>query len=336
MKKGAFTGIKTIQIECQTRYPIVSSYEFDFLKEEESIQKLLKPCTIYFIIQRPVLYFENFRSGAGAIFFEITDGTGTPPLTCRFIPSDNGLCGIDEELDIKIHFYKKVPDTEEPYNDVAMFQLYTAKGIYLGWFSPNVILYGLFSEALEVSVCGPIKDYIDYEVHYIGKAFDQNIWDRLTGHKKKEKILIREDALNSKSLKNSYEISLLMLDVEGFTEGNLYPYMNFWLSPGVKPILYEFTFDADDPRFAEYNKPKVELGAIELTNEVEAFLVSIYKPKYNEIQFANYPNISSGTRSVGYTESSLFVQKMPAILHTKNMKGNVIFPDHIDELVAGS
>lgn len=336
MASEIFTGIKTIQIECQTRYPIVSSYEFDFLKEEEAIQKLLKPCTIYFIIQRPVLYFANFRSEAGAILFEITDGTGTPPLACRFIPSENGFCKIDEELDIKIHFYKRTPDLDEPYNDVAMFQLYTVKGDYLGWFSPNVILYGLFSEKLDVSVDGPVKDYIDYEVHYIGKAFDQNIWDRLTGHKKKEKILIREDALNSKSLKNSFEIALLMLDIEGFTEGNLYPYMNFGLSPGVKPILYEFTFDAEDQRFAEYNKPKVEIGALELTNEVEAFLVSIYKPKYNKIQFANYPNISSGTRSLGYSESSLFVQKMPAILYTKTMKGNVVFPSHIADSSARS
>lgn len=33
---------------------------------------------------------------------------------------------------------------------------------------------------------------------------------------------------------------------------------------------------------------------------------------------------------------TLHHQKMPAILRTKNMKGNVIFPDHIAELVAGS
>lgn len=326
-----FVGVKTIQIDCQTRYPIVSSYEFDFLKEEEVIKKLLKPCTIYFIIQRPVLYFSNFRSEPGVISFEIVDGTSTPPLKCRFIPSDSGFCKDNEELDVKIEFYKKKPDEVEPYNDIAIFQLYKTSGDYLGWFSPNVILYGLFAKTLKIEIHGPIKDYIDYQVHYIGQAFDQDIWDRLTGHKKQEKILIREDPLNSKNLKLSYEVALLMLDIEGFTEGTIYPYMGFSLPSNVKPIFYKFTFDESDPRFVEYNKPQVTPDAVELTNEVEASLVSAFKPKYNEIAFKNYPKIKSGTRSLGYSNSSLFIQKMPAILYTETLKITPIFPEHITD-----
>lgn len=32
-------GIKTIQTHAQTRYPIVSAYEFEFLKSESEIQE---------------------------------------------------------------------------------------------------------------------------------------------------------------------------------------------------------------------------------------------------------------------------------------------------------
>jgi len=34
-------GVKTIQIHARTRYPIVSAYEFEFLKTEQEIQALL-------------------------------------------------------------------------------------------------------------------------------------------------------------------------------------------------------------------------------------------------------------------------------------------------------
>lgn len=100
-------GVKNIQISCQVRYPIVSAYEFEFLKKEQTIQRLLKPCTIYFILQRPVLYFSNLRSHNGVLFFEIRDGTESPPLKCELVPSDNGFCRPDEELEIEFQFYKK-------------------------------------------------------------------------------------------------------------------------------------------------------------------------------------------------------------------------------------
>ena len=54
----------------------------------------------------------------------------------------------------------------------------------------------------------------------------------------------------------------------------------------------------------------------ELTSEVEAMLVNMFKPAYNDIKFENYPNIEKGTRSAGYTYSSLIIEKLPARLKT--------------------
>jgi hypothetical protein len=320
-----FKGVKNIQINCQTRYPIVSAYEFEFLKKEETIQRLLKPCTIYFILQRPVLYFSNLCTQGGVLSFEIRDGTESPPLKCELIPSDNGFCQPDEELEIEVQFYKKMPDLTQPYNDVAGFKLHSLEGEFIGWFSPNVILYGLFDGNLKVRVDGPIQAYLDYEVHYIGQAFSQDIWKRLTGHEKMQSILTLEDTLNTKNLKAPFEISLLMLDIDGLDEGTFFPYLDFGLSEGVEPIIYEFSDEEDDPEFEKFFEPNIDLRAKELTNEVEAFLVSTFKPKYNEILFSNYPNITSGTRSVGYSESFLFIQKMPAILRTDHHTQDLIF-----------
>lgn len=326
-----FEGIKTIGIHSQTRYPIVSAYEFEFLKSEAEIQKLLKPCTIYFILQRPLLYFENLRSEGGVISFEIRDGTSKLPLTCDFNPASNGFGVPGGDLELQIEFYKKVPDQVQPFGDVAAFKLRTLTGKHLGWFSPNVVIYQFLQGKLKVDLQGPIDSYLDYEVHYIGKSFAQDIWKRLTGHHKMQSILTREDALNSRNLKAPFEIALLMLDIDGFTEANIYPHFDFALQEGVEPIVHQFTFAEEDTRFDEYFSPKLKPRALELTNEVEAMLVNMFKPKYNEVLFENYPKISSGTRSAGYTSSELVIERMPAILRTAHHTQGIVLPALVDQ-----
>lgn len=320
-------GIKTIQIHAQTRYPIVSAYEFEFLKSESEIQALLKPCTIYFILQRPLLYFDNLHIADGLITFNITDDSNSPPLECTFIPSENGFCQPDEELLIDVQFYKKTPDTKAPFNDVAAFKLFTLNEKFLGWFSPSKFLYEYLDQKFKAQIRGDVADYLDFQVHYVGKAFSQDIWNRLTGHHKMQSILTLEDSLNQRSLRAPFEISLLMLDIDGYDEANIFPSFDFALQPGIEPIVHRFSEVEDDGTFEEYYTPKLPPRAAELTSEVEALLVSTFKPNYNEVLFENYPNIKAGTRSAGYTQSTLIIEKMPAILKTEHHVQWLVFPD---------
>jgi hypothetical protein len=158
--------------------------------------------------------------------------------------------------------------------------LFTLDEKFLGWFSPNMFLYAYLDKRLRANVIGSIRDYLDYQVHYIGKAFSQDIWNRLTGHHKMQSILTLEDALNQRYLRAPFEISLLMLDVDGYDEANIFPTFDFAVQPGIEPIVHHFSEDEDDGTFEKYYEPKLEPRAPELTSEVEAFLVSTYKPKY--------------------------------------------------------
>jgi hypothetical protein len=63
----------------------------------------------------------------------------------------------------------------------------------------------------------------------------------------------------------------------------------------------------------------------ELTSEVEAMLINSFKPEYNKIQFNNYPMIKRGTRSKGYTESSLVIERNPTTLKTEYFKLDAVF-----------
>ncbi|HAS6299978.1 TPA: hypothetical protein RQL07_004382 [Vibrio vulnificus] len=321
-------GIKNIQIHATTRYPIVSAYEFEFLKTESQVKELLKPCTIYFIMQRPVLYINNFVAKHGKISFEINDDTDSAPLICSFYPSDNGFCRSDEELLIDAQFYKKQPDLSQPFNEMAAFKIHAIDQEFLGWFSPQKFIYEFLCGGLKAKVDGCIEDYLDYTVHYIGKAFSQDIWERLTGHHKMQKILTLEDSLNTKALKAPFEISLLMLDIDGFDESNIFPLFDFAIPDGVDPVIHTFDFNDDNESFENYYLPKLESKSEELTTETEAFLVSLFKPSYNDTLFKNYPNIKNGTRDAGYTSSTVLIENLPAILITDTHTQNVILPKY--------
>jgi len=320
-------GVKIIQIHAQTRYPIVSAYEFEFLKSEAEIQALLKPCTIYFILQRPLLYFTNVRPANGEIRFEISDCSTKPPLKCTFELAANGFGQPGEDILIDVQFYKKTPDQAPPFNDVAVLKFLDVKNEFLGWFSPAKFIYELLSNSLRADVEGDISHYLDYTVHYIGKSFSQDIWNRLTGHHKMQSILTLEDSLSTKASRAPFEISLLMLDIDGYDEGNLFPSFDFALDPCVAPIIHEFTFDDDGESFSKYYDPKLAPRSPELTTEVEALLISSFKPKYNDVLFENYPVIKSGTRSAGYTQSRLIIERMPAILRTEHHVQNLVLPN---------
>jgi len=328
-----FNGIKTIQIHAQTRYPIVSAYEFEFLKSETEIQALLKPCTIYFILQRPLLYFDNVKIENGEITFRICDSSSSEPLHCTFEPSECGLGAPDEEILLDVQFYKKTPDTVPPFNDVGALRFLNLKRDFLGWFSPTKFLYEYLLGTLAATIDGDITKYLNYKVHYIGKSFSQDIWNRLTGHEKMQSILTLEDVISAHpNARAPFEICLLMLDIDGFDEANLFPSFEFMLQPGDVPIVHNFTMeDDDDQSFIKYYSPALEPRAAELTTEVEAMLVSSFKPKYNKIVFEKYPFIQSGTRSAGYTKSSLLIERMPAILSTDDHEQGLVLPRHSND-----
>jgi hypothetical protein len=319
-------GIKNIQIHARCAYPIVTAYEFEFLKSEAEVQAILKPCTVYIIAQRPLVYFQNLRSVDGLLTFEIADRSSTTPLRCSFDPRANGFAADDEDLLVDIQFYKSTADTSEPFNDVAGIKLRSIAGGFLFWLTPQKFIHHVLTDRLKADIEGDIISFIDYKVHYIGQAFSQEIWSRLTGHEKMQSILTKEFPSDSSVPMSSFEVSLILLDIAGFDEANLFPYFGFGTSPGVKPIIHEFDFEDDNESFESYYAPKLKVDAAELTNEVEAMLVNAFKPPYNTIKFNNYPNIANGTRSAGYSESFLVLESLPAILSTDDFTQDVVLP----------
>ena len=235
-------GIKNIEIHAVSRFPIVSAYEFEHIKKEEEVQEYIKDCTIYFIVQRPLIVIENFTASEGIISFRMNDSTESNPLECSFSPSDAGIGYPGEDLFIEAQFYENpIEPVTQPCNGVAGFKVYSENKEFLCWFNPQRILYHHLVGGPRFEISGPIDKYIDYNVHYVGKSFSQEIWDRLTGHHKLQSVLTVEDQYSDVTKKPSYEVSLLLLDIDGFTEANIFPNFENSISDDVKPIVYDLS-----------------------------------------------------------------------------------------------
>jgi len=214
---------------------------------------------------------------------------------------------------IDLQYYKKEPDLKPPHNDVAAFKVLKLDGSFVVWETPQKLLYEAIANGLPVKFDGNINDYLEYNVHYIGKAFSQKVWDRLTGHHKLQKILTLENPIATAHARAPFEITLLMLDIIGFDEGNLMPVYDFAVPKGVTPIVHKLDTAED---FEKFYQPALQARSPELTSEVEAMLVNMFKPAYNEVLFENYPNISRERGPQDTRTPLCLVQKLPVVLRT--------------------
>jgi hypothetical protein len=311
-----YYGAKLINIFAQASYPIVTAYEFEFLKTEAEVKSIIKGSTIYLIVQRPLLYIKNLTMDGCVLKFIITDCHEKTILDCTLDPRQAAFnIDDDEDILINVQFYKNTPDTEQPYNDVAAIKFLRLDNSFIAWLTPQKIIFEYIAGIINMEIIGNIIDFIDYKVHYIGQAFDQVIWNRLTGHEKMQSVLTKEDSICNSVNKNSFEISLILLEVMGYDELNAFPLQDSMLKKYPKRCLFKLQNTED---FVKFNTPILAPKAPELTNEVEALLISSFKPVYNIKKFNNYPDIKKGVRSVGYAGANLVIEKLPAKLYTDN------------------
>ena len=319
-------GVKALKIQATVRHPIVSAYEFEFLKEEAAFLDFLKPCTLYMIIQRPLMVINDLVGDNGIIRFKIDDDTPSAPLICEIDPVVAGF--VDDKagpFELELQFFRSRDRDDLPFDELAGFKIYDHDKTFKAWVTAERFLFHCIKGSRGFRLAGEMRPYMDYTVHYIGKAFDQAVWERLTGHEKMQKVLTLEHSKNVRSLGPAFEISLMLLAIVGIDELAAFPYMGFpkWDDPIVHKV-------STHEEFERFSKSWVKMPSAEMTSEIEAMLIHKLKPAYNKKLFNNYPNISRGARSLGYSECDLLIDMMPAALRTAHFTFNPILPPHID------
>ena len=254
----------------------------------------------------------------GPYVFEIADGVN-PPMACRVDLVDAEICAPGEAIDVEVAYFVNTPTQAQPFREVAAIKLFRRDGSFILWWSPQKFLYEMLVRGLRVGV-GDDSDplaFIDFTVLYVGKAFDQKVWDRLTGHDKMQKILTVQSPVGAgPAARAPFEVSLILLTVVGLTEAVEIPYVGASALPGVAPVLHDLDVNDDAALERFMCEQFVPLRDEALTREVEAHLIHHFQPAYNEVKFKNYPKIAGGMRSKGYSWTDLLIEGLPAALST--------------------
>ncbi len=155
------------------------------------------------------------------------------------------------------------------------FQFYDHDMNFLLWLSPDKFLHHYYNNVITATVEGDYKPLTKFNVHYVGKATDQEIWKRLSGHSTLQDILSLETPFNYGTLP-THEIVLLL----------------FRVADKLSIRTFDGTGDVDD--FVDSMLGKNHPTDKEVSLDAEKVLIKLLDPAYNDKKFPNYPISKDG------------------------------------------
>ena len=282
---------KTIINQLKLAYSPLSNYEFSVLKNDKIIQQIIESASVYIIAQRPILSFENVVSKQDELVLELEIHQKNNPniLKCR-LPYMQDAIGASGKKDIGLAINTIDPEFKKgtyPINKAHGLSLVEIENDslenhkFLVWFSPEKLLKNYWDGSIKCDVIGNIRDFTNYQVHYVGKATKQNIFTRLTGHSTLQEILSIEYPFKYGDLP-THEITLLLFGFQDNLEIKSYD-----VDSDIKDMVATLTGE---------NRPRQE--AIFL--DAEKALIKAMQPKHNKELFKNYPVSKDGLYSENY------------------------------------
>lgn len=280
---------KVLINQLELAYSPICNFEFNTLMKEPIIQEILGFSSLYIIAQRPILSFENIFlvEEEEELNFEIHQKDNPNILKIR-LPFFQENIAVDREndilFDIGSHDVKYEP-TDPPYRNIHGIKIYSGDK-FLIWFSPEKFLQNYWKGEIKAKVDGELRLFTNYNVHYVGKATEQDIWKRLTGHSTLQEILSIEYPLNYGQLP-THEIVLLFYTFKDNIQ------LHSW--DGDKNGI-------DDMVASLMGTNLPEQKTIFL--DAEKALINAMQPKYNRTRFKSYPYSKDGLHKFNYNAFS--------------------------------
>lgn len=299
-------------------YPPISNHDFTIIKKEKIVQQILESSTLYMITQRSLLTFENitFSDNTGTLHFEIVqNGTGKS-VNCS-LPLYQEYIGKDENQPIEVYFYshdKKWNQTTLPLTNVNGIKFYDHNLNFLLWISPDKFLHHYNNKMISATINGDCKPFTYFNIHYVGKATDQEIWKRLTGHSTLQDILSLENPFNYGSLP-SHEIVLLLFRVVD----------NFSIR------IFDNSGDIDEyvDKLIENNHPTNK----DISLDAEKALIKVLNPTYNKRKFPKYPISKDGLSKFNFNRVVYHISENISLSYSTG-KINCNIDDKLSDLIA--
>lgn len=273
---------KIIVNKLELAYAPLSSFEFAHVKEDLMIEQALEESSLYVIAQRPILTFEYVipHYSDSALTFEIHQKGNKNILICKLpffqksleTTSKDTIALAVNSLD-KDNFKAKLP-FENLYG-FSFVKQNGGKNKFLIWFSPEKLLQNWWKGYIDCDIKGDYKSFLNYNVHYVGKATKQGILKRLTGHSRFQDILSLEAPITYKDLP-AHEIAILCFKFNDNQHVQVF---------GKNASVKEMSASLMGEKFP--SQEKIFLDA-------EKALIKAMEPKYNRELFKGYPKSKDG------------------------------------------
>jgi hypothetical protein len=285
---------KSLLNQLELAYAPLTAYEFAVLKDDSLIERALWKASLYLIAQRPVITFENITPDTSVyqLNFEIHQKGNPNILKCK-LPFDQEVFELAEHNIVDVAFnYLDKSDKQDapPFNNIHGFSLvkHTESGReFIIWFSPEKLLQNWWSKIVDCEIEGDWKSFLQYNVHYVGKATKQSIIKRLTGHSKLQDILSLESPVTPKQLPAN-EIVILPFEFQDNLQ------------------IQSFGPESDIDSMVESLQGKNYPDQDRVFLDAEKAIIKAMKPNYNKELFSAYPVSKDG----------LFNDKYNAISYT--------------------
>ena len=282
---------KIIRSFLELAYSPVCNYDFSLIKGDQHFQALTSTSNLYMITQRNELSFDplTFASGPENQAFLICGirQKGNPSLLKVEIPLYQPNLAKEPGRDLKFHFEFTLPkpdltSIDDPLHNVRNLFITYHDNTFVGWLSPEILIQNYLNGSIEAMIEGPIEEFIKYKVHYVGKATEQNVWKRLTGHSSLQDILSLEFPLHYGTLP-THEIAILFFQ---FRE-----YFQFHTVKSSEKIT-------DDIIDSALGRSLPSGKTISL--DAEKAFIQAMQPKYNKEFYINYPKSKDGLYKYSY------------------------------------
>jgi hypothetical protein len=285
---------KSLFNQLKLAYSPLTTFEFAKLKDDKDIIKALEKSSLYIIGQRPIISFQNVVPDYNnqQLIFEIHQKGNSNILECKLPLIQPGIGSVEQdELAVAFNFFDKSNAQKTfPLYDVHGFSIIKeneSNDEFLIWFSPEKLLNNWWNGHIECQICGEYRSFLNYEVHYVGKATKQKIFNRLNGHSTLQEILSLEGPI-TKNQPTAHEIVILMFE---FNENLQHQIFDHETDPKyMADSLLGRTYPSQETVFLDAEKA----------------LIKAMQPRYNRKLFINYPRSSDG----------LYLEKYNAISYT--------------------
>ena len=266
-------------------YSPICNYVFSLIKNDEHFKNLTSESTLYIIAQRKELTFEALtfefsKPNQIICYFEIRQKGNPEVLKCE-LPVYQPNLAADSSREIRFHFEYGLPKPNPlpqtfPQNNIINLHFSYHDGTFIGWVSPENFIQNYLNDNIEAKITGPIENFITYKVHYVGKATEQRVWKRLTGHSTLQEILSLEYPLHFGTLP-THEIAILFFKIRE--------------AIGVHTISSSdnITNDMIDTVLGN-NQPTEK----RISLDAEKAFIRAMQPKYNKEFYKNYPKSKDG------------------------------------------